>query len=103
MNNMIQRDYSFDYLKGILIFLVVLGHCPAFLLTPQGAEFDRWSDPMFVFIYSFHMPLFMLTTGFFFSKKKNSTLRDITQTNKTINIASIIMVPGMSGNNSYSI
>lgn len=77
MNNMIQRDYSFDYLKGILIFLVVLGHCPAFLLTPQGAEFDRWSDPMFVFIYSFHMPLFMLTTGFFFSKKKNSTLREL--------------------------
>lgn len=77
MNALIQRDYSFDYMKGILIFLVVLGHCPAFLLTGDAHPFDKWSDYMFVFIHSFHMPLFMLTTGYFFSKKRNSVLKDL--------------------------
>lgn len=77
MNCIPQRDYSFDYMKGILIFLVVLGHCPAFLLTGSGSTYDKWSDLMFVFIHSFHMPLFMLTTGYFFSKKRNSVLKDL--------------------------
>lgn len=77
MNSTHQRDYSFDYMKGILIFLVVLGHCPAFLLSSPDSSFDKWSDFMFVFIYSFHMPLFMLTTGYFFSKKKGSALKEL--------------------------
>lgn len=42
-----QRDLSFDYMKGFLIFLVVLGHCPAFLMNEEG--FDIYADYMFVF------------------------------------------------------
>ncbi len=70
-----QRDYSFDYIKGILIFLVVLGHCIRFYLKDSEAdEMNFWGDPLFVFIYSFHMPLFVFTTGYFFSSKIHQPL-----------------------------
>ena len=51
-----QRDITIDFLKGIAIFLVVLGH-----LFPV--------PPVSNFIYSFHMPLFMFLSGctFFYS------------------------------------
>lgn len=46
-----QRDYSFDYIKGMLIFLVVLGHCIPFLMKDSGVDgMDFWGDPLFVFI-----------------------------------------------------
>lgn len=70
-----QRDYSFDYLKGFLIFLVVLGHCPAFLLYKDINMV--YNDPLFVFIYSFHMPLFVFVSGYFFAKKKNANLKEL--------------------------
>ncbi len=47
-----RRDETFDVLKGIAIFFVILGHCNARYLYP--------------FIYSFHMPLFFFITGYFF-------------------------------------
>ncbi len=49
-----ERDYFFDNLKAVLIFLVVLGH---FLLPIRG------DNPLVVvkrLIYVFHMPLFVL-------------------------------------------
>lgn len=70
-----QRDLSFDYMKGFLIFLVVLGHCPAFLLNREG--FDIYSDYLFVFCHSFHMPLFVLISGYFFAKKKHCSLKEL--------------------------
>lgn len=51
-----KRDYAFDNIKCILIFLVVLGH---FLeLRPGMLELYRM-------IYLFHMPVFMFVTGYF--------------------------------------
>ena len=70
-----QRDLSFDYMKGFLIFVVVLGHCPAFLMNEEG--FDIYADYMFVFCHSFHMPLFVFISGYFFSKKKKSSLKEL--------------------------
>lgn len=52
-----ERDLSFDYIKGILIFLVVFGHCIQLCNT--------YSDHVFFFIYTFHMPLFALVSGYF--------------------------------------
>ena len=51
---LIMRDKSVDILKGIGIILVVVGHanCPQTLRD---------------IIYSFHMPLFFICSGFFFS------------------------------------
>jgi fucose 4-O-acetylase-like acetyltransferase len=56
-----RNDYL-DYLKGILILLVVYGHTIQFLVYQHSEEF--WYDPAFKFIYIFHMPLFMGVSGF---------------------------------------
>lgn len=54
-----ERDLSFDFLKGVLIFLVVLGHCLNQLHTEHTqAALDVW-------VYSFHMPMFMFVCGYF--------------------------------------
>lgn len=55
------RDCSFDVLKGILILIVVLGHALQF----QYQE-DCWHHPLFDGIYTFHMPLFVFVSGYFF-------------------------------------
>ena len=54
-------------MKGITIFLVVFGHCLQYgngqeFLT-SGAFFD---DVLYKIIYSFHMPLFALVSGYLF-------------------------------------
>ena len=53
-----RRNPFWDNLKGILIFLVVLGHTG----TAQG---QSWLSV----IYAFHMPLFILISGYFSRKK----------------------------------
>ena len=55
------RDYSIDVAKAVLIFLVVWGHAIQYL---HGTEFNFWEDPIFKFIYGFHMPLFALISGY---------------------------------------
>ena len=54
-----QRNLFFDFAKGLLIFLVVLGHClnELHIQHTQGL-LDRW-------INSFHMPAFMFVSGWF--------------------------------------
>jgi fucose 4-O-acetylase-like acetyltransferase len=54
-------DYI-DLLKGFAIFCVLWGHSLQYLRN--GADF--FHNPVFEFIYSFHMPLFFLISGFFF-------------------------------------
>lgn len=57
-----ERDYFFDNLKAVLIFLVVLGH---FLLPIHG------DNPLVVvkrLIYIFHMPLFCICFRLFCKK-----------------------------------
>ena len=53
-----QRLPWVDNLKAFLIYLVVLGHCIQYTC---GAYKD---DILFYIIYTFHMPLFMLISGF---------------------------------------
>lgn len=54
-----QRDLSFDFIKGVLIFLVVYGHCLNQLhVRHTEGMVDVW-------IYSFHMPMFMFVSGYF--------------------------------------
>lgn len=57
------RDYRFDNIKACLIILVVLGH---FLEIVPGHPF------LYLFIYSFHMPVFVFISGYFakFDRKK---------------------------------
>lgn len=48
-------DYI-DRLKGLTIFLVVMGHV-------YGMAFSQSNDIFYKFIYSFHMPLFMFLSS----------------------------------------
>ncbi|HAQ07682.1 MAG TPA: acyltransferase [Bacillus bacterium] len=62
-----QRDYYFDNAKFILIFFVVFGH-----LLRSFIEDSEMIYNIYKVIYSFHMPAFILVTGFFargFNKK----------------------------------
>ena len=61
MKTLIQaRSPYWDTLKGLLILLVILGHCGTAL-----------SEGLLSVIYSFHMPLFVFISGYF-SKKTAS-------------------------------
>lgn len=63
------RNYFFDNAKGILIFLVVFGH----LLSPYKHDYE-FVKIIHDFIYVFHMPFFILISGFFV---KNNLKKEI--------------------------
>ena len=54
------REYYFDNLKFILIFLVVLGHFVELSMNKSNNAKIIWT-----FLYSFHMPLFVFISGYF--------------------------------------
>lgn len=61
------RIELFDITKGILMILVILGHGMQYLYgddySAGGAFFN---EPLYKCIYSFHMPLFMMISGYFY-------------------------------------
>lgn len=63
MNNIAKRNNKIDFLKGLAIFLVVWGHV---IQYDNNGKFDFFLNPIFIFIYTFHMPLFMFISGFLF-------------------------------------
>lgn len=54
------RILLFDLLKAFAIFLVVWGHVIQYFLSS-----DSQTEPVYRFIYAFHMPLFMMVSGYF--------------------------------------
>ena len=64
---MIHRDNRLDTIKGLLIILVVLGH-----LIGHNNE-DTINERLSIFIYTFHMPLFVLISGYV-SRIKNDRI-----------------------------
>ncbi|ANN60718.1 acyltransferase family protein [Mesorhizobium loti] len=73
------RNLSFDFAKGILITLVVVGHLLQYCIY-RGTE-AFWLSPYFKSIYIFHMPLFMaisgyLSSGAIFRKSFNQGIGD---------------------------
>lgn len=61
------RNRKFDSIKGFLIILVVFGH----MLEPYFAS--SVNVVLYVIIYSFHMPLFILLSGYFFNPIQEDT------------------------------
>lgn len=61
----VSRNTYWDTVKALLIFLVILGHVIQFFMYKSQGNHDFWSDSLFKGIYLFHMPLFMLISGFF--------------------------------------
>lgn len=66
-----QRLIYLDNLKGFAILLVVLGHCI------QAHDISNSYQFLFRFIYSFHMPLFMMVSGYFGYKASVVFLKDL--------------------------
>ena len=58
-----KRNGLLDYEKGVLIFLVTVGHVIQGFL---GGWSDFYLNRLYMFIYSFHMPAFMMISGFLF-------------------------------------
>ena len=61
------RILSLDTIKGCTMILVVWAHCIQHI---GGYEFE---DNLFSLICSFHMPMFMITSGYLFSSKINTS------------------------------
>ncbi len=60
-----RRLYIFDNIKFILMALVVVGH-----YADVGASVSEGYRSLYVFIYSFHMPLFLFLSGLFHKNTK---------------------------------
>lgn len=58
-----------DVLKSFAIFLVILGHVSS-VYDSRG-----YSSPIALWIYSFHMPLFMMLSGMFFKYSLNKDFK----------------------------
>ncbi|MDK0813712.1 acyltransferase family protein [Clostridium perfringens] len=68
------RNYLIDNSKGLLIFLVVLGHSLEFIR--KDYEVARL---LYVFIYEFHMPVFVFISGYLsknVEKGRRNAVRD---------------------------
>lgn len=57
------RNLFIDALRGISIFLVLWGHSIQYF---SAGEINYFNNFVFRFIYSFHMPLFFLISGYVF-------------------------------------
>lgn len=76
--NLKSRDYTIDNIKGILIILVIVGHS---IQYASGMDYLRndlfYDNPLFLLIYSFHMPLFALISGYFFAMSNKRKLAEV--------------------------
>lgn len=62
------RNMYLDIVKGVIIVLVVMGHSIQYgngYVYLDGENF--YDNSVFKFIYSFHMPIFMLVSGYLFN------------------------------------
>lgn len=64
------RIVLFDLIKCFAIFMVIWGHC-----IGQLTQTDCSQLPVYRIIYSFHMPLFMLISGYFASNSMNLSFK----------------------------
>lgn len=80
------RNLKLDNIKGILIYLVVLGH-----LLFSYKYFNNNSSMIIVrFIYSFHMPLFFIVSGIFSKRINNKRLFNLFVLFLAVNFSYII-------------
>ena len=67
-----ERLITFDLLKFFAIFLVLWGHCIQYFLSSQYYE-----EPIYRYIYAFHMPLFMMIAGYFSSSSLRNSFPEL--------------------------
>ena len=83
VRSMKERDYAFDLLKGVLIFLVVVGHS----LSHFGSLQTGAGKYLYNIIYSFHMPALILISGYFSRPRKR--MRD----DNSYKLVSSLLIP----------
>lgn len=59
------RDHTLDAMKGILIIMVVVGHVIVSIYAPDNYT----GNILFKICYSFHMPAFIMISGYFTGKR----------------------------------
>lgn len=59
-----RESFYWDVVKGIAVFLMLWGHCIQYCALDEVPYLD---DIVFKTIYTFHMPVFMLVSGYLFS------------------------------------
>lgn len=64
-----KRIEALDIAKGLAIFLVVWMHCIQYI---GNSSFD---NQLYSIVYSFHMPLFLLISGYLFYKSLGKDFR----------------------------
>ena len=64
------RNYYFDNMKAFLIFMVVLGH----MISSFWSLGTAVHTTMYLWIFSFHMPVFIFASGYFASTDTKKTL-----------------------------
>lgn len=77
---MSKRSKKIDFLKGIAIILVVFAHSIQFSSGHYFFEKNLYfENSIFKIIYSFHMPLFMIISGylFYYSVAKNNFWKNV--------------------------
>jgi fucose 4-O-acetylase-like acetyltransferase len=65
-----------DFLKAFAIFCVLWGHS----IGDFRANNNEWfflADPVLKFIFTYHMPLFFMVSGFFFSSSLESSFKEV--------------------------
>lgn len=69
--NAAERIIAFDMLKGLAMFLVILTHILQYIAK------QTFDNTLFQIVYVFHMPLFIVVSGYLFRNKLNRPLRYI--------------------------
>ena len=87
------RNQYIDYIKGITIILVIIPHC---IQYGSGADYLNnclfYDNPIFKFIYTFHMPVFMIISGYLFKYTINRhSFNDIVKSRVTTLLIPIIL------------
>jgi fucose 4-O-acetylase-like acetyltransferase len=86
------RSQFIDIIKGAAIFLMLWGHCIQ-CCYPENKDF--FLDGMFKMIYSFHMPLLMLVSGYLFCKSAQRYDKKTLLPHKVINLVRPILWGGV--------
>lgn len=73
-----ERNFFIDAIKGLLILLVIIGHCVqygnGYLYLDHELYYNNF---IFRSIYTFHMPMFMIISGYLFNYSNIKPLRNI--------------------------
>ena len=77
------RKTFINFLRGLAVFFMLWGHSIQYM---SSGQFDYYENIMFKLIYSFHMPFFMLLSGylFWYSEQKRGMIELIEYKSKAL-------------------